>query len=108
MPRSEIFAIIATAISSTSLSATGTISPERAAELKNLVLQDCGSCHGMTLRGGLGPDIRSHALAGRTPQSIANSILDGVPGTPMPPWRLQLSESDAQWIANYLLKGQAQ
>jgi cytochrome c55X len=34
---------------------------------------------------------------------LAQIILDGVPGTPMPPWRPLLSESDALWIANYLL-----
>ena len=31
--------------------------------LKRLVHQDCGSCHGMTLKGGLGPDIRPETLS---------------------------------------------
>jgi cytochrome c55X len=35
-------------------------------------------------------------------------ILDGVPGTAMPPWRPLLSEADALWIADYLLKGQTE
>ena len=37
---------------------------ETPAALVNLVRQDCGSCHGMTLKGGLGPDIRPDALLG--------------------------------------------
>lgn len=76
----------------------------RQSELVRLVHQDCGSCHGMTLKGGLGPDIRAVRLAGSDPAALAAIILDGVPGKPMPPWRPLLSEADAMWIANYLLK----
>jgi cytochrome c55X len=81
-------------------------SPQRAAELENLVRQDCGSCHGMTLKGGLGPDLRPLTLAGSDPETLAQIILDGVPDRAMPPWRPLLSEADALWIAHYLLKGE--
>jgi len=80
------------------------VSDRRAAELEHLVRQDCGSCHGMTLKGGLGPDIRAERLASADPATIAAIILDGVPGKPMPPWRSLLSEADALWIAHYLMK----
>jgi cytochrome c55X len=75
------------------------------AALERLVRQDCGSCHGMTLKGGLGPALRASRLAGKPADALAQIILDGVPGTPMPPWRPLLSEADALWIANYLLTG---
>lgn len=80
------------------------VGSQRAAELERLVRHDCGSCHGMRLKGGLGPDIRATALEGSSPEAIARIILDGVPGTPMPPWRPLMSENDARWIAEYLLK----
>ena len=70
----------------------GDLPPDRAAALERLVIQDCGSCHGLTLKGGLGPDIRAAALEGTEPESLAAIILDGVPGTAMPPWRPLLSE----------------
>ncbi|MDZ7711349.1 MAG: cytochrome c [Roseovarius sp.] len=76
-----------------------------AAALERLVRQDCGSCHGMTLKGGLGPDIRTGALGHHDHDSLAAVILDGIPGTPMPPWRPLLSEAEARWIATYLLTG---
>lgn len=76
--------------------------------LTRLVRQDCGSCHGMTLKGGLGPDIRAAALAHYERDRLASVILDGIPGTPMPPWRPLLSEEDAAWIADYLLKGESE
>lgn len=81
----------------------GDLSPQRAAELEHLVRQDCGSCHGMTLKGGLGPDLRAETLAGTAPETLAQIVLDGIPGTAMPPWRPLLTEGEALWIAEYLL-----
>lgn len=82
----------------------GELPAGRAAELAHLVLNDCGSCHGLSLAGGLGPDIRPAALAGRSPEVLVATILDGRPGTAMPPWRPLLTEAEAAWIAGYLLE----
>lgn len=73
--------------------------------LEHLVKQDCGSCHGLTLKGGLGPDIRPGALSHFDAESLSELVLDGVPGTAMPPWRPLMSKAEAIWIAEYLLKG---
>ncbi len=81
------------------------VTPQRAAELENLVLQDCGSCHGLTRKGGLGSDLRPQSLAGKSVDYLVEVVLDGIPGTAMPPWHPLLSEAEARWIANYLLKG---
>ena len=81
----------------------GDLPQGRVAELERLVRQDCGSCHGMTLKGGLGNDLRPQALAGAAPEALAQIVLDGVPGTAMPPWRPLLTEGEALWIAEYLL-----
>lgn len=76
--------------------------PLREAELELLVVQDCGSCHGLTLKGGLGrpitPDLMQHWDRG----VLRDVILDGIPGTAMPPWRPLLTEAEATWIADYL------
>lgn len=77
----------------------------REAELKRLVRQDCGSCHGLSLKGGLGKPLLPGALAHLDAQGVAAVIMDGVPGTPMPPWRGILSEEDALWIATKLKEG---
>jgi cytochrome c55X len=82
--------------------AASAIDRERARALETLVRQDCGSCHGMTLKGGLGPDLRPARLASVPQEKLARLILDGVPGTAMPPWRSLLSDEDALWIASYL------
>ena len=87
--------------------AAGALPPDRAAELEHLVRQDCGACRGMTLAGGLGPDIRPAALAALDRTALVSVILDGRPGTAMPPWRPLLSEAEAAWIAEYLRTGDA-
>lgn len=88
--------------------AAGGVSPERADELERLVRHDCGSCHGMRLSGGLGPDIRPGALDGIPAETVTAIILDGLEGTAMPPWRPLISEEDAQWIAVYLKDARAE
>lgn len=87
--------------------------PVRAGEvnsdaLKRLLHQDCGSCHGLTLKGGLGPDLRMETLAHYDREGLASVILNGVPGTPMPPWEPLMSDDQALWIAQYLLTGESE
>ncbi len=77
----------------------------RRAQLVRMVRQDCGSCHGMRLTGGLGPALTPEALAGRPVQALAATIFHGRPGTPMPGWHTMLSEADALWIAQRLADG---
>ncbi|AVP57715.1 c-type cytochrome [Pulveribacter suum] len=79
--------------------------PERAAQLVRMVRQDCGSCHGMRLTGGLGPALTREALAAKPPEYLAAVITHGIPGTPMPPWSALLQGSEALWIARQLAGG---
>ena len=81
------------------------MTPERAKALVRMVRQDCGSCHGMRLTGGLGPALTPAAVAHIPPESLAATIYHGRPGTPMPPWRALLSARDADWIAQQLIAG---
>lgn len=77
----------------------------RQQELVALVRQDCGSCHGMTLAGGLGPPLLPATLRDKPAESLVSTILHGRPGTPMPPWEPFLSEAEASWLVEMLIKG---
>lgn len=81
------------------------IGPAREAYLANLLTQDCGSCHGLTMKGGLGPALLPAALAEREDALLVETILDGRPGTPMPPWRFELSPQEAAWLVARLREG---
>jgi cytochrome c55X len=80
-------------------------SPERTRELVRMVRQDCGSCHGLTLCGGLGPALLPETLRDKPPAGLKFTILLGRPGTAMPPWQPFLSEAEADWIVAQLLRG---
>ena len=79
--------------------------PERARELVHIVRQDCGSCHGLTLKGGLGPALTVEALADKPAEGLVATIIGGRPGTPMPPFSTIVTELEAQWIVDQLLRG---
>ncbi|TMV03351.1 cytochrome c [Ruegeria sediminis] len=89
----------------TSAFAAETIDP---AALKRLVHQDCGSCHGLSLKGGLGPDLRAENLQHYDVDVLMDVILDGIPDTAMPPWRPLMTQEEAEWIAHYLLTPEEQ
>ena len=55
--------------------------PARQKDLIHLVRQDCGSCHGMRLAGGLGPSLLPEKLADWPDESLVATILHGRPGT---------------------------
>jgi cytochrome c55X len=78
----------------------------RQKELSHLVRQDCGSCHGMSLTGGLGLPLRPETLRDKPKESLVATILYGRPGTAMPPWNPFLTEAEAEWIVEMLVKGQ--
>ena len=79
--------------------------PADQARLVHTVREDCGSCHGMRLTGGLGPALTPDRMSLLPLDSLVAVILHGRPGTPMPPWAPMLSEAEARWIALRLQQG---
>jgi len=78
------------------------VSAQRQSQLRDLVHQDCGSCHGMRLTGGLGPALTPGALADKNHEFLFITISEGRVGTPMPPWKTLLSKPEIDWIVDYL------
>jgi len=85
--------------------ASASIGAARQVELISLVRQDCGSCHGMTLKGGLGPALLPEALKDKSSDYLKSTILHGRPDSAMPPWQRFLTEAEAEWIVSNLQKG---
>ena len=54
------------------------------------------------MNGGLGPPLLPGDLNGKDEEDLVEVILDGVPGTPMPPWRFELSREEAVWMVHRL------
>jgi len=82
-----------------------TISAARQHELILLVRNDCGSCHGLSLKGGLGTPLTPEALAGKPDEALRETILRGRTGTAMPGWSDFMNASEAQWVVEQLKAG---
>ncbi len=80
----------------------------RQQELLHLLRQDCGSCHGLRLLGGLGPPLTASALQGKPKAYLENIIMYGVPEQAMPPWQDFLSQDEVGWLVDRLLEGVAE
>lgn len=78
---------------------------ERQARLKHLLVQDCGSCHGLRMTGGLGPALTRDAIADKPRDYLIATVTHGRPGTAMPGWNALLNEHDIAWLVDLLLEG---
>ena len=81
------------------------LSDERQTTLEHLLIQDCGSCHGLRMTGGLGPALTPQILADKSRESLIATVMFGRPGTAMPPWDALLNEQEATWMIDRLLQG---
>lgn len=79
-------------------------SPERQAELRNLLKNDCGACHGLTLQGGMGPALLPKNLTGKPDTYLVETLLNGRKGTAMPPWQPFMNQDEALWLVGILRK----
>ena len=92
----RLFALAACLLLATPANAE--IGTERQTELLYFLKHDCGSCHGLTRSGGLGSPLLPEVLADRDDDDLTEIIMEGLPGTPMPPWKELLSEEEARWL----------
>ena len=107
MLRSVVAFIGLVVVTSASASVLAEPSAKRQQELVHLLKHDCGSCHGMTLKGGLGPALLPENLSSKPDEVLKQTILHGRPPTPMPPWQGILSEDEVDWLVMLLRRGGA-
>ncbi|PPD33070.1 MAG: cytochrome C55X precursor NirC [Methylomonas sp.] len=78
------------------------LSPQRQQELSNLLKHDCGSCHGLPPKGGLGPSLMPDALVDKNDAVLMDAIQNGRAGTAMPPWKQFISVEETRWLIGQL------
>jgi cytochrome c55X len=81
------------------------VSADRQGELKDMLDNTCVNCHGPGLTGAVGPALTPDALKGKDDAMLEQTILNGRPDTPMPPFGGMLSPDDAEWIVHHLKGG---
>lgn len=92
-------------LGSVSVAAADEMTPQRQQELLNLLKHDCGSCHGLPPKGGLGPSLMPDALAGKSDELLLGAIQNGRLGTAMPPWQPFLQIDETKWLIEQLRQG---
>lgn len=80
-------------------------SQQRQQELMHLLKQDCGSCHGMTLKGGLGPALTVDAIADQSVADLVYTITYGREALAMPSWKNILTNDEILWLSEQLKSG---
>lgn len=101
----KFLGIIMASLLPLSTSVATPLSDERQATLEHLLIQDCGSCHGLRMTGGLGPALTPQILVDKSRESLIATVMYGRPGTAMPPWDALLNEQEAAWMIDRLLQG---
>lgn len=92
---------------STAAYASQALTDARKAVLIDLLEQDCGSCHGLTMKGGLGPPLTPEVLRDRSVEDLAETIAEGRSDLAMPPWKYLLTPNEIRWLAERLKQGGA-
>ncbi len=93
------------ALLSTATGAWADLTAAREQELRNFFVQDCGSCHGLTMRGGLGTPLLPENLKDKPDFYLRTVILEGIPGKPMPPWKALLNEIEVDFLIQLMRQG---
>jgi cytochrome c55X len=75
---------------------------ERQTELRDLLKNDCGACHGLTLQGGLGLPLQPKDLAQKSDDFLIDAISNGRKDTAMPPWKPFLNPDEIAWLVHFL------
>jgi len=78
---------------------------QRQQELLNLLKHDCGSCHGLPPKGGLGPSLMPEALQNKSDQVLIEVVQNGRSRTAMPPWDSFLTIDETAWLIQQLRQG---
>ena len=76
--------------------------PTDVAAGKQVFDSQCAWCHGTDGEGGTGPSLRGKLRNATDHNSIVNIVMNGMPGTEMPSFRLPLTERSARQVASYV------
>lgn len=83
------------------------VGSKRQNQLEHLLIHDCGSCHGLTMAGGLGSPLTVEALRNKPEEYLFTTIKEGIPDTPMPGWAPLLSDEEIEWLVTRLQTGES-
>jgi nitrite reductase (NO-forming)/hydroxylamine reductase len=82
--------------------ASGLVANTSNMDVEKVFEKECQGCHGPNHEGGVGADLRPNIIAKKNAYELAEVILNGRPGTAMPPFKEKFSKADADKMVDYL------
>lgn len=70
-----------------------------------MLKHDCGSCHGLPPKGGLGPSLMPDVLVDKSDTVLFEVIQNGRSGTAMPAWKPFITVDETVWMIAQLRQG---
>lgn len=80
-------------------------SAEKQAEIKRLLQNTCSSCHGVDLKGAIGPALKPETLANKADDMLIDTIYNGRKGTMMSSWKASMNKEEIAWLVGILKSG---
>jgi len=71
-------------------------------DVEKMFEKECQGCHGPNHEGGVGADLRPGKIEKKNAYTLSEVILNGRPGTAMPPFTDKMNQADAQKMVDYL------
>ena len=93
---------IITSVAALAVISTGLYADTSKMDVEKMFEKECQGCHGPNHEGGVGADLRPAQLDKKNAYTLAEVILNGRPGTAMPPFSEKMNKADAQKMIDYL------
>ena len=93
---------IVTSVAALAVVSTGLFAGTSAMNVEKTFEKECQGCHGPNHEGGVGSDLRPKVIAKKNAYMLAETILNGRPGTAMPQFKEKFNKADADKMVDYL------
>jgi cytochrome c55X len=80
-------------------------SAEKQAEIRTMLKNTCSSCHGVDLKGAIGPALKPETLGSKSDELLIDTIYNGRKGTMMSSWKASMNKDEIAWLVGILKSG---
>ncbi len=93
---------LVTSVAALAVVSTGLFAGTSSMNVEVMFEKECQGCHGPNHEGGVGSDLRPNTIAKKNSYMLAETILNGRPGTAMPQFKEKFTKADADKMVDYL------
>ncbi len=93
---------IVTSVAAMAVVSTGLFAGTSSMDVEKVFEKECQGCHGPNHEGGVGSDLRPKVTEKKNAYMLAETILNGRPGTAMPEFKEKFTKADADKMVDYI------